>query len=134
MDTTQVWPWLVDTFGGFAAVVGGVALLVKYLLPKYEQSRQELIDAYKAQLEEDDQSRQELIDAYKAQLEEAKKAIQEANEERKQVTDKYLNAMSTFVTHTNEILSQLVKEVRELKETRPSRCGEIGSDSKPAEE
>jgi len=116
MDTTQVWPWLVDTFGGLAVVIGAVGLLVKYLLPKYEASQRELVDAYKAQLEE------------------AKKAIQEANEERKQVTDKYLNAMSTFVTHTNEILSQLVKEVRELKETRPSRCGEIGSDSKPAEE
>lgn len=120
MDPTEVWPWLVDTFGEFAVVIGAIALLVKYLLPKYEESRQELIDAYKAQLEE------------------AKKAIQEANEERKQVTDKYLNAMSTFVVHTNEILSQLVEEIRELKKQAPgcagAESGPEGESSEPAKE
>jgi len=113
MDIAAWVDLLVKTFGSLGALLAGVALLFKWLVPRYEARTQQVIDAYKEQIE-----------AYKAQLEEAKQQIEAATKERKELTEKFLETMSTCIAKSNAVLQDLVAKVEALQDWRKSASNE----------
>jgi len=112
VDPVATWEWLKEVFGELAVLAGGLALLFKWVLPRWEQAQGdrdaahgELIERYEQQLQET-----------KGHLETARAQIEEATAERRQITEQFLETMRTCITESNQVSTKLVAQVAALEE------------------
>jgi uncharacterized membrane-anchored protein YhcB (DUF1043 family) len=99
MDTAAWVDTLTKSFGALGLLIAAVGLVLKWLIPRYEARTQQVIDAYKAQLED------------------AKNQIQEATKERKELTARFLETMETCIKKSNDILQELVTRIEALEKS-----------------